>query len=59
LPAQSADRDRPVDIRWGPEASSNMLRSSARCGRCGRKGVTLQHPSWRGSAVGWRRFRSA
>jgi len=33
-----------------------MLRSSARCGQCGRKGATLQHPSWRGSAVGWEAF---
>jgi hypothetical protein len=43
----------PLIIRWGPEASSNRLRQSAKCARCGRKGVTLQHPSWCGSAVGW------
>jgi hypothetical protein len=43
-------------IRWGPEASSNRLRQSARCAQFGRKGVTLQHPSWRGSAVGWEAF---
>jgi hypothetical protein len=36
----------PLIIRWGPD----------RCARCGRKGVTLRHPSWRGSAVGWEAF---
>ena len=43
-------------IRWGPDASSDLLRRSARCSRCGRKGATLQHPGWAGSDVGPRPF---
>jgi hypothetical protein len=43
----------PLIIRWGPDASSDVLRASARCSVCGRKGGTLQHPSWMGSDVGW------
>jgi hypothetical protein len=46
----------PLIIRWGPEVSSDRLRQSARCAQCIRKGVTLRHPSWRGSAVGWETF---
>ena len=42
----------PLIIRWGPEASSDMLRQSARCSRCGRKGAMLQHPSWAGREIG-------
>jgi hypothetical protein len=33
----------PLIIRWGPEASSDVLR---RCARCGSRGATLQHPSY-------------
>jgi len=33
-------------IRWGADASSDMLRRSARCTRCGRKGATIQLPGW-------------
>jgi hypothetical protein len=36
----------PFLIRWGPVASSDLLRRSARCGRCGAKGAALQDPSW-------------
>ena len=28
-------------IRWGSDASSDVLRGSARCARCGRKGATV------------------
>jgi hypothetical protein len=35
----------PLMIRWGPDASSDKLRRSARCTRCGHKGASLQHPS--------------
>src|SRR5262249_29385986 len=38
----------PLMIRWGAEASSDMLRRSARCTRCGRKGATIQLPGWGG-----------
>jgi hypothetical protein len=33
----------PLVIRWGPAASSNLLRRSARCTRCGRKRAMLRH----------------
>jgi hypothetical protein len=33
----------PYVIRWGAEASSNMLRRCARCTVCGHKGATLSH----------------
>jgi hypothetical protein len=31
-------------IRWGRDASSDVLREQARCTRCGNKGATIQHP---------------
>jgi hypothetical protein len=46
----------PLIIRWGPDASSDVLRRSARCSKCGRKGVALQHPSWAGMDLGWEPF---
>jgi hypothetical protein len=46
----------PCIIRWGAEASSDLLRRSAQCSRCGRKGAILQHPGWAGSQVGWAPF---
>lgn len=36
----------PLIIRWGPDASGNVLRRRARCTRCGNLGATLRHPSW-------------
>jgi hypothetical protein len=35
-------------IRWGPAASSNVLRERARCTRCGHLGATIQGPGWGG-----------
>ena len=43
-------------IRWGASASSDVLRERARCTACGRKGATLQHPSWAGEHVGFELF---
>ena len=40
-------------IRWGAEASSNVLRERARCTRCGSLGATLQHPSWGNMQTGF------
>jgi hypothetical protein len=34
-------------IRWGPDASSDMLRQCARCTVCGHKGAALQGPGWK------------
>jgi hypothetical protein len=46
----------PFIIRWGPDASSDLLRQSARCTKCGRKGAALQHPSWAGMHIGFEPF---
>jgi hypothetical protein len=45
----------PLIIQFGPDASSDVLRATGRCPRCGRIGISLKHPSWcteRGE-VGW------
>ena len=39
----------PVIIRWGADASSNVLRQRVRCTVCGSKGATLMHPSMDGT----------
>jgi hypothetical protein len=36
----------PYMIRWGMDASSDLLMTRFRCTACGRKGATLEHPSW-------------
>src|SRR5262249_52894349 len=41
----------PFIIRWGPGTSSDVLRRSARCTKCGCKGAALQHPV--GPALMW------
>jgi hypothetical protein len=46
----------PFIIRWGPDASRDMLRRSARRTKCGRNGAALQHPSWAGMHVGFEPF---
>src|SRR6516164_8603401 len=43
-------------VRWGPDASSDVLRRSARCNKSGRKGAVLQHPSWAGMHIGFEPF---
>jgi hypothetical protein len=43
----------PYIIRWGPDGWQDMLREVARCTKCGKRGVALQHPSWGGSDTGW------
>jgi hypothetical protein len=43
-------------ILWGPNASSDKLRASARCTRCGGKGATLQRPGWAGNNIGFYPF---
>jgi hypothetical protein len=35
-------------IRWGADASSDVLRECARCTVCGHRGATFQHPGWSG-----------
>ena len=46
----------PLIIRWGPDASSDMLRWCARCTVCGHKGATLQGPGWKNGYVEWEPF---
>jgi hypothetical protein len=41
---------------WGADASSDKLRASARCTRCGGKGATLQRPGWAGNNLGFYPF---
>jgi hypothetical protein len=42
----------PFVIRWGADASSDMLRQRVRCVVCGRRGASLQHPSWGDAVMG-------
>ena len=46
----------PFIIRWGPNASSDLIRGSFRCAKCGAKGSTLRHPSYLGADVGFASF---
>jgi hypothetical protein len=46
----------PLIIRWGSDASSDMLRRSARCSKCDHKGATLMLPSWVSTTVGFAPF---
>jgi len=46
----------PFVIRWGADASSDMLRQHARCSVCGHRGASLQHPSWGDAVTGWEAF---
>jgi hypothetical protein len=41
----------PLIGKWGAGASSDRLRRSAICSKCGHRGATLQHPSWIKSLV--------
>ena len=49
----------PLMIRCGADASSDKLRRCARCGVCGHKGATLQHPGWVDAIVGFQPFPTA
>ncbi|MGH7015374.1 MAG: hypothetical protein ACREEL_14710 [Stellaceae bacterium] len=46
----------PFIIRFGADASSDVLRRAGRCSACGHKGATLQHRSWVNTLVGWAPF---
>jgi len=57
LPASCTYGPCAVDYPVGAEASSDMLRRSARCGQRGGKGATVQIPGWGGlqrPVCGWR-----
>ena len=46
----------PLIIRWGSDASSDMLRQCACCTVCGHKGATLQGPGWKNGEIEWEPF---
>jgi hypothetical protein len=46
----------PFVIRWGPDASSNVMRQRLRCAVCGHRGAVLQHPSWIDAQIGEQPF---
>ena len=46
----------PFVIRWGAEASSNVMRQRLRCAVCGHRGAALQHPSWIDAQIGEQPF---
>jgi hypothetical protein len=52
----SANCDHHVIIRWGADASSDVLRQRTVCTACGHRGVTLQHPGWVDNDVGYQPF---
>jgi hypothetical protein len=43
-------------IRYGPNASSDIIRQRARCTVCGHKGAMLRYPSWVNRTVGVQPF---
>ena len=43
-------------LRWGAEASSNVMRQRLRCAVCGHRGAVLQHPSWMDAQIGEQPF---
>lgn len=49
----------PLIIRWGADASSDVLRQRARCTRCGARGAMLMHPSWGDLQMGLSPFPTA
>src|SRR5437773_2332441 len=46
----------PFVIRWGAEASSDVMRERLRCAVCGHRGTVLQHPSWMDAQIGEQPF---
>ena len=46
----------PFIIFLGEDVSSERLRHSARCSKCGCKGATIQLPSWASEGVGYQPF---
>jgi hypothetical protein len=46
----------PFAIRWGHDASSDLLRRNLACSRCGHRGASLSGPSWRDPDTGFEPF---
>jgi hypothetical protein len=42
----------PYVIRWGADASGDVLRRNLRCSMCGSRGASLKVPSFRGAEAG-------
>jgi hypothetical protein len=50
--SQIALRLAPFVIRWGPDASSEMLRMNLTCTHTGHRRPSVQHPSWVDEEIG-------
>jgi hypothetical protein len=46
----------PFVIRWGADASSDVMRQCLRCALCGHRGACIQHPSWEGAEIGFQAY---
>ncbi|CAN5482757.1 hypothetical protein BH10PSE7_BH10PSE7_15680 [soil metagenome] len=46
----------PFVIRWGPDVPNDVLRQNLRCSKCGRRGATIQRPSWSARTDSWQVF---
>jgi hypothetical protein len=46
----------PLIIRWGSDASSDLIRRNARCSKCGYRGATVQHPGWSNTETSFQAF---
>jgi hypothetical protein len=46
----------PFLIRWGPDASSDLIRARLRCSQCGRLGCALTVPSWVDKNIEWQPY---
>lgn len=42
--------------KYGPDASTNVVRANAVCTVCGTRGCTMTAPSWDGADKGWAEF---
>ncbi len=48
----------PFIIRWGKDASSDLLRKSFVCSKCGARTTSIKHPSWADRQIGFQMFPS-
>lgn len=46
----------PFVIRWGPDASSNLMRRNFRCSKCGARSTAIQVPSFTYAQGGYDAF---
>lgn len=46
----------PYIIRWGADASIDLLRQRVRCSKCGRMGATIKKRSWDAHRQEWQQW---